>query len=87
MSLMYVEPIILGLVLAWIWDKVKGVVKGATAAQKAWNFGLVYWVLAIPGMVMSWASFPISLTMVFTWWVSILAQAFVGAWILAKLNK
>jgi uncharacterized Tic20 family protein len=87
MSLMFVQPIILGLILAWIWRKVKDMVKGKTAAQKAVNFALVYWVVAIPGMVMSWSTFHISLTMVLAWWVSILAQVFAGAWVLAKLNK
>lgn len=87
MSLMFMQPFILGLVLAWIWNRVKGIVKGVTPGKKAINFALVYWVVAIPGMVMSWSTFQISLAMVITWWISILAQAFAGAWVLAKMNK
>ena len=87
MSLMFAEPIILGLILAWIWDKLKGAVKGNTAGKKAINFALTYWIITIPGMAMSWSTFPISLTMVLSWWISSLVQVFVGAWVLAKMNK
>ena len=85
--LMYVAPVIAGLVLAWIWNAVKDGIKCDTACKKWAYFGLGYWALTIPGMVISLGTFPVSFLMVATWTVGNLAQAFVGAWVLSKLNK
>jgi hypothetical protein len=82
MSLMFVHPIILGLVLAWAWDKVKSVSGG-------WlNFAFGVWLVAsIPGMVISYSSFPISLLMVICWSINGLIELLIGSFVLAKLNK
>ncbi len=87
MSLYFVYPFVLGLVLAWVWDKVKGVMKGAGWAAKGIRFGLAYWVVSIPGMVISFASFPLSLLMVGTWSAGILVQALAAGLIYAAMNK
>jgi hypothetical protein len=87
MSLFFVHPFILGLILAWVWAKVKGVMKGAGWAAKGIRFGLAYWVVSIPGMVISYAGFPLSLLMVATWSVSILLEALAAGLIYAAMNK
>jgi hypothetical protein len=87
MSLYYVCPFALGLILAWIWSRVNGVMKGAGWAAKGARFGLAYWVVSIPGMIISYASFPLSLIMVVTWSVSILLQALAAGLIYAAVNR
>ena len=86
MSLIYVEPFILGMILAWIWSLVKGGIKGETIVMKGVNFGFVYWVLTIPGMIMSYGSFPLSLSMIIGWSVTILAQGIAAGIILSRLS-
>ena len=87
MSLMFAAPVVSGLILAWIWNAVKGGIKGDNGRKKWVYFGMAYWAVTIPGMVMSWGTFDISLLMVATWTVSNLAQALTGAWVLSKMNK
>ncbi len=87
MSLYFAHPFVLGLILAWIWGVVKGVIGGAGWAAKGARFGLAYWVVSIPGMIISYASFPLSLLMVATWSASILLQALAAGFIYAAINR
>ncbi|HOX29876.1 MAG TPA: hypothetical protein P5080_02800 [Candidatus Paceibacterota bacterium] len=86
MSLMYVEPFILGLILAWIWSLAKEAIKGETIVMKGVNFGFAYWLLTIPGMMMSYGCFPLSISMVISWSVTILAQGIVAGIILSRFS-
>jgi hypothetical protein len=87
MSLIYIEPFILGMILAWIWSLVKGEIKGETIAMRGVNFGFAYWVLTIPGMIMSYGSFPLSLSMVISWSATILAQGIVAGIVLSRFSE
>lgn len=87
MSLYFLQPFMVGLILAWVWDKTKGLFKKNDRCPKGLSFALIYWVTTLPGMFMSFSSFPISLAMVITWSLSILAQALVAGVILTKFNQ
>jgi len=87
MSIFFVAPFILGIILAWIWTKTKGLFHAEKNWKKGLNFGLVYWVVTIPGMIISYSSFPISLLVVLSWSITILVQALCAGLIYAKLNK
>lgn len=79
-------PIILGLALAWVWDKVKGLLSG-NIWQKALTLALTYLIVAtIPGMFASYTCFQISLAMTLNWAVGGFIYVFVGGAVLAKLN-
>ena len=87
MSLYYAYPFLLGLVLAWIWNKTKKVIEGKTEFEKAKNFGLSYWLVAgLPGMLITYSSFQVSLTMVLVWSISGLVDAIIAGWVFAKRN-
>ncbi len=86
MSLFFVVPFLLGLALAFIWLKVRRLFKGSIW-QKGSTFGFMYWLVTIPGMVMTYASFPVSLLMVLSWTITILLQALCAGWVLAKVVK
>src|SRR3972149_10932636 len=87
MSLFFLYPFLLGIVLAWIWEKTKSLVEGKTAIERAYKFGLAYWVIAgIPGMFITYSSFQVSLAMIVTWSFSGLVEAVVAGWIFAKKN-
>ncbi len=87
MSVYFAHPFVLGLILAWVWDRVKGVIGGAGWAAKGVRFGLAYWAVSIPGMIISYASFPLSILMVITWCISILLQALAAGLIYAAMNR
>ena len=87
MLIYFIEPFILGIILAWIWDLMKSIIKGNTPAEKGIYFGYIYWVITIPGMLMSFSSFPLSITMVVSWSVALLVQALSSGLIFSKLLK
>lgn len=87
MSVMFVQPFLLGVILAWIWSKTKNIIKGATTVKKGIIFGFAYWVITIPGMVISYSTFQISLAMVFSWSLSIFIQALAAGAFFARTIK
>lgn len=87
MSLYYAVPFATGLILAWLWLNLKDKIKETDALKKGAFFGIVYWIITIPGMAMSYSSFPVSLVMVESWSVSILVQAVCAGLIFAKTLK
>jgi len=85
MSLYFLYPFILGIILAWYWDMTKHLVKGKTAFEKAYKFGLVYWLIAgLPGMFITYSSFQVSLAMVLAWSISGLVNAVIAGFVFAK---
>jgi len=87
MSLFFLYPFVLGIAFAWIWNKSKPLFKGS-AWQRGTHFGFAYFIIAtIPGMLISYSSFPISFLTIISWTVSGLVNAIVAGWILAKMNK
>jgi len=87
MSLYFLQPFLVALILAWFWTKLKGLVRGTNALEKGLFFGLAYWLLIIPGMLMTYSSFPLSLLIVFSWTVIALIQGLAAGWIFAKMLK
>ena len=86
MSLYFLHPFLVGFILAWIWNKTKPLFKQKQWWQRGICFGLIYWLTTIPGMVISYSSFPISLAMTATWSLSTFVQAIAAGKLLAKMN-
>jgi hypothetical protein len=87
MYLYFIEPFILSIGFAWVWEKVKTLFQGSLM-QKSFNFALIYWLVsAIPGMLMSVSSFKISLLMTLTWTISSFLQAWIASMIIVRMNK
>ena len=87
MSYFYIEPFFLGFVLIWIWDKTKALLKGRDTLQKGLRFGLIYWVITLPGMMMTYSSFKVSLMMVMSWSLSTLISSIISGFIFSKTIK
>jgi hypothetical protein len=86
MSFYFAHPFVLGLALAFIWDKVKGIISGGPL-KRATHLALGFFILSIvPGMLISYSSFPLSLLMIFSWTVSAFLQALGAGLVLAKMN-
>jgi hypothetical protein len=68
MSLYFVHPFLLGIILAWIWSRVRPLFTTGSDTRKGILFGFIVWIAtSIPGMLMSYASFPISPLMILSW--------------------
>ncbi len=81
------EPFLVGIILAWIWSMTKGIVKGNSQIEKVLYFGLIFWVTTIPGMWMSYGSFPISFILTISWSITILLQVFCAGLLFSKILK
>ncbi|MDD4351901.1 MAG: hypothetical protein PHU71_02875 [Candidatus Gracilibacteria bacterium] len=84
MSLFFAYPFVLCLALAWFWHKVKKVLTDG----KIRDFVLIYFFIAtVPGMLISYSSFQVSLAMTLLWTVSGLINVFVAALVFKKFDK
>lgn len=88
MSLFYVYPFVLGVILSFVWDKTKRLVADKEYYKRGLRFGFWYWVAAsIAGMFVTYSSFQVSLPLVLSWLIGGLFEAIVAGTILAKINK
>ena len=88
MSFYFVYFFALGLGLAWIWDKVKDKVKGKKPCKRAFRLTWKYWLaVLLPGMLITYSSFPISFAMLFAWSLGSFIQIWFGFTVLAKVKK
>lgn len=86
MLLFFVHPFLLGVILAWFWNKTKSIfgenMKGAI------KFGIVYWVIAtIPGMFATYTSMPYSSAIVASWLMGGLVESVLAGIVFVKINK
>jgi hypothetical protein len=86
MLLYFVHPFIIGIILAWFWEKTKVVFPASSAFVNGLQFALAYWAFSLGGMLMSYSSFPISLTMIGSWTAGLLVEAIVVGVLLSLLN-
>ena len=86
MSLIFVVPFVAGVILAWVWDKTRGLFKERDVFWRCCQFAVAYWVITIPGMLISYSSFQVSFTMVFIWSLTGLVQAIAAGLVFVKKN-
>lgn len=86
MSLYWLVPFINAFILYRLWNKVKTLVNGENFVRRGLSFAFSYWVVTIPGMIMSYSSFHLSMGMVIAWTVAGLFQALVAGVILARFK-
>lgn len=88
MSIYFAYPFVLGVTLAWAWNKTKRLIKEKRPWKRGIHFGLAFWVVAtIPGMIINYSSFPVSLVMVVSWSISSLVQVAFAGIVYAKMNR
>ncbi len=82
----YIHPFILGLALAWFWERFKGQFSGSFLLRGL-ELGFVYAIVAIlPAMWITFSAIDVSLTMVLTWLLYGFVQAAVAGVVFAKWN-
>lgn len=82
----YAHPFVIGLALAWFWDRFKSALKGSFLT-KGIEFGLIYALVAIfPAMWLTYSALSVSLTMVATWLAFGLLQGLIAGLVFEKTN-
>ncbi|HEY4798803.1 MAG TPA: hypothetical protein VII99_06970 [Bacteroidia bacterium] len=87
MLLMLIHPFLVGIIMAMIWNHTKNIIKGTTLFSKGIRFGLVYWTISIPGMLISYSTFPISLALTVSWSAAIMAQSLLSGILFSAMLK
>ena len=86
MSLYFLYPFVLGLAMAYVYEMVMPALKTKGWVAKGARFGFMLWVVAgVPGMLMTYASFPVSLAMVFSWLAGGLAEMLLAGMAVARI--
>jgi hypothetical protein len=81
------HPFVMGIILSFIWLKVRGLIDGE-GLKKGLVYGFYVWLLfGIPGMLMTISSFQVSAFLVGTWTVSLLAQDLVAGVAINRMVK
>ena len=82
----YAHPFVIGLALAWFWDRFKVVLKGSSLTRGI-EFGLAYALVAIfPVMWLTYSALSVSLAMVGTWLAFGLLQGIISGLVFEKTN-
>jgi hypothetical protein len=84
MSVFWIVPFLTAFVSLYIWNVFKNLVPGDTVVYKGLCFGLHFWLVTIPGMVISYSSFQVSGTMILSWTAGNLVQATIAGLIYAR---
>jgi len=87
MLLSLIVPFIIGVILAWLWSALKELIKGGRGHERGMRFGIYFWIITLPGMIMSYSIFSVSLLMTVTLSISMLAQSICAGMILERLMK
>jgi hypothetical protein len=84
--LYFTHPFVVGLALAWFWDRCKSLFTGSFP-RRAIEFGLLYWLVAIfPMMWLIYSTINVSLALVGSWLLFGLLQGIAAGLILEKMN-
>ncbi|OGM05066.1 hypothetical protein A2715_03635 [Candidatus Woesebacteria bacterium RIFCSPHIGHO2_01_FULL_39_32] len=86
MSYIFIHPFVVGIILAWVWDKTKHLFKERDVFWRCCQFAASYWLITIPGMLISYSSFQVSFVMILTWSIAILVQAIASGLVFVKKN-
>jgi hypothetical protein len=82
----YAHPFVIGLALAWFWDRFKGLLTGSFLTRGI-EFGFVYAMIALfPVMWLIYSALNVSLPMVATWLVFGLLQGVIAGLVFEKMN-
>lgn len=85
MNMYFISPFLLGIILSFAWHKTHNVFHAESVTKKGIKFGIAYFLIAtIPGMLMSYASFQLSLTIVLAWTISGLLEGITAGIVFAN---
>lgn len=86
MWIIFLYPFVLGIALAWIWNKTKTLLKGSNSSRVI-RFTYAYWiVVVVPTMIMIYSCMPVSFPIILSWTISGFVYGLIAGYIFVKLN-
>lgn len=87
MSVFFLYPFLFGIILAWAWNKTKSLFNGSQTLR-AGKFGLsIFLITSIPGMFVSYTTFPLAFLTILSWLLSGLIVSIVAGLVFVKMNR
>ncbi|MEP7127267.1 MAG: hypothetical protein ABI729_00305 [Chitinophagales bacterium] len=84
--LYYIHPFLLGLALAWFWERFKGVLTGSFT-MRGIEFGIIYSLIAtLPAMLLIYSAMNVTFDLVLTWFLYGFIQSIIAGLVCEKLN-
>jgi len=80
----FVHPFTLALIMAFVWSETKDLFKDKLNSERGLHFGFLFWIISLPGLLMSYSTFPVTLMMAITWALSGLIQVLFGGYFFSK---
>lgn len=88
MMVFFFYPFILAFSLSYLWEKVHTHFESISMLNTIRNFTLFYFLIAsVPGMFISYTTFPISFMMILSWTVSGLLNVMIATYVFIKIKK
>jgi len=88
MMLFLLYPFVTAIIMAWLWDKSKSVVKGKDVWTRGLNFGVaIGLLLTLPAFVINYSSFNLPFVMILSWTVMSFVNSIIAGLIIVKMNK
>jgi len=87
MYYLFLHPFVMGVILSFIWLKVRGLI-GGEGLRKGLVYGFYVWLFfGVPGMLISISTFQVSPFLVGTWTISVLAQDLVAGVAISRMVR
>lgn len=84
--LFFTYPFVVGLALAWFWDRCKDIFKGSYLGRSI-EFGFLYWLVAVfPMMWLIYSTMDVSVALVTSWLLFGLLQGIAAGLLFGKMN-
>ena len=80
----FVHTFSLALIMAFVWSPTKDLFKDKRYTERGLRFGFLFWIISLPGLMMSYSTFPLTLMMTFAWALSGLIQVLFGGYFFSK---
>ena len=87
MYYLFLHPFVMGVILSFIWLKVRGLI-GGEGLRKGLVYGFYVWLFfGVPGMLISISTFQVSPFLVGTWTISVLAQDLMAGVAISRMVR
>jgi hypothetical protein len=83
----FAHPFALSLIMAFTWSPTKHVFKGKFNNENGMLFGLFFWIISLPGLLLSYSTFPLTLIIVISWAFTGLVQTTIAGFMISKTIK
>jgi hypothetical protein len=86
MNLYWIVPFLNSALFVWIWKITYDTRARLNTIYPGVIYGLVFWIISIPGMIMTWSSFQIAGALVLSWTAGNLLSMLITGMIISRFG-